>query len=85
MIALPILAAAAPLLGSVAGLATARARLAGLATIVGALLGLLMAVATAIVVIPGRPRACSGSFVYVVGLGGVVAMTVAIVVFLARL
>ncbi|MHB1525516.1 MAG: proton-conducting transporter transmembrane domain-containing protein [Candidatus Dormibacteria bacterium] len=85
MIALPILAAAAPLLGSVAGLATARARLAGLATIVGALLGLLMAVATAIVVIPGRPLASSGSFVYVDGLGAFFAITVAIVVFLASL
>ncbi|MHB8333071.1 MAG: hypothetical protein ACYDEA_12895, partial [Candidatus Dormibacteria bacterium] len=83
MIALPILAAAAPLLGSVAGLVTARARLAGLATIVGALLGLLMAVATAIVVIPGRPLASSGSFVYVDGLGAFFAITVAIVVFLA--
>lgn len=85
MIALPILAAAGPLLGSLAGLVTARARLAGIATLVGALLSLLLAVATAVVAIPARPLASPGSFVYVDGLGAFFAITVAIVVFLASL
>ena len=83
MIVLPILAAALPLLGSLAGVITSRARVAGAVAAAAGLGMLSLAIADAVLVIPGHPVGTSGSFIYVDSLSAFFAVTVAVVVFLS--
>lgn len=85
MILLPITTALAPLLGTAAGLLTARARLAGLLTIAGGAICLILSATTAAVVMFGRPIESVGSLVYVDGLGAFFALTIAVVILLSSL
>ncbi|MHB1640097.1 MAG: proton-conducting transporter transmembrane domain-containing protein [Candidatus Dormibacteria bacterium] len=85
MIALPIAAALAPLLGTVAGLLTARARVAGITAIIGGALCLLLTAVSAAVVMAGRPIQSAGSLVYLDGLGAFFALTIAVVILLSSL
>lgn len=85
MIALPIGAAMAPLLGTIAGLLTARARLAGMLAVAGGILCLILTATTAALVMAGRPIQSAGSLVYVDGLGSFFALTIAVVILLSSL
>jgi hydrogenase-4 component F len=85
MTALAILVALAPLSGSAAGLAGARARVAGVAQATGAAVALGCALAL-LVLLDGRPPLAGwDGFLYVDPLGGFFLMTVAGVTLLAAL
>jgi len=85
MTALAILAALAPLSGSAAGLAGARARLAGLAQAAGAAVALGCSLALLSGIEGRAPLAGWDGFLYVDSLGGFFLMTVAGVTLLAAL